>query len=58
MSETTHDEFDPLRALQPDRVQPDDPGDPAVVSRQKERLMSMIDESSRTVSPSMMKATR
>ena len=45
------DEFDPLRALQPDRVRPDDPGDPAIVSRQKERLMSMIDESERTVSP-------
>lgn len=50
MSDTS-DEFDPLRVLQPDHVQPDDPGDPAVVSRQKERLLSMIDESERTVSP-------
>src|SRR4051794_11589019 len=45
------DEFDPLRSLQPDRVRPDDPGDPAVVSRQKERLMSMIDESNQDVTP-------
>jgi uncharacterized glyoxalase superfamily protein PhnB len=45
------DEFDPLRSLQPDRVRPDDPGDPAVVSRQKERLMSMIDETDREVAP-------
>jgi len=46
------DEFDPLRALQPDRVRPDDPGDPAVVSRQKERLMSIIEESDSNASPS------
>lgn len=46
------DEFDPLRALQPDRVQPDEPGDPAVVSRQKEQLMSMIDDSRRADAPS------
>jgi uncharacterized glyoxalase superfamily protein PhnB len=45
------DEFDSLRELRPDRVRPDDPGDPAVVSRQKERLMSIIDESSGEVSP-------
>jgi len=38
------DEFDPLRRLQPDRVRPGDPGDPAVFSRQKEKLMSIIDE--------------
>jgi len=47
-----NDEFDPLRALQPDRVRPDDPGDPAVVSRQKERLMSIIEESDSVASPS------
>ena len=39
------DEFEALRAMQPDRVRPDDPGDPAVMSRQKERLMSLIDDS-------------
>jgi uncharacterized glyoxalase superfamily protein PhnB len=39
-----NDEFDPLRRLQPDRVRPDDPGDPAVFSRQKERLMSTIED--------------
>jgi uncharacterized glyoxalase superfamily protein PhnB len=38
------DEFDPLRRLRPDRVRPDDPGDPAVLSREKERLMSIVDE--------------
>jgi uncharacterized glyoxalase superfamily protein PhnB len=37
------DDFDPLRELRPDRVQPDDPGDPAVLSREKERLMAAID---------------
>ena len=39
------DELDALRAIQPDRVRPDDPGDPAVLSRQKEQLMSVIDQS-------------
>ena len=38
------DEFDSLRRLQPDRVRSDDPGDPAVLSRQKERLMSIIED--------------
>jgi uncharacterized glyoxalase superfamily protein PhnB len=38
------DEFDPLRRLRPDRVRPDDPGDPAVMAREKERLMSIIDQ--------------
>ncbi|MEO5899654.1 MAG: VOC family protein [Ilumatobacteraceae bacterium] len=37
------DDFDPLRALRPDRIEPDDPGDPAVFSRTKESLMSTID---------------
>src|SRR5207248_2437091 len=40
------DEFDPLRRLRPDRVRPDDPGDPAVLSREKERLRSIVDETS------------
>jgi RNA polymerase sigma factor (sigma-70 family) len=30
--------------LRPDRIEPDDPGDPAVFSRAKERFMSTIDE--------------
>jgi uncharacterized glyoxalase superfamily protein PhnB len=30
--------------LRPDRVEPDDPGDPAVFSRTKEHLMSTIDQ--------------
>jgi hypothetical protein len=38
------DEFDPVRRLRPDRVEPDDPADPAVLSRAKERLMSTIDQ--------------
>jgi uncharacterized glyoxalase superfamily protein PhnB len=38
------DSFDPLRQLRPDRVEPDDPADPAVFSRAKEELMSTIDE--------------
>lgn len=39
------DEFDPLRRLRPDRVHPDDPAEPAVFAREKERLMSTIEES-------------
>jgi PhnB protein len=38
------DDFDPLRQLRPDRIELDDPGDPAVFSREKERLMSAIDQ--------------
>ena len=38
------DDFDPLRRLRPDRIQPDDPGDPAVYSRAKEEFMSTIDQ--------------
>jgi uncharacterized glyoxalase superfamily protein PhnB len=38
------DDLDPLRAMRPDLVQPDDPGDPAVFSRTKEHLMSSIDQ--------------
>jgi uncharacterized glyoxalase superfamily protein PhnB len=41
------DELDPLRQLRPDRVRPDDPGDPAVFSREKERLMAMINDTDR-----------
>ena len=38
------DDFDPLRQLRPDRVELDDPGDPAVFSRAKEQFMSTIDK--------------
>jgi PhnB protein len=37
-------DLEPLRRLQPDHVEPDDPADPAVYSRAKEQLMSMIDD--------------
>jgi uncharacterized glyoxalase superfamily protein PhnB len=43
-----NDDFDPLRELRPDRVRPDDPGDPTVLSREKEKFMSSIDQT-RTV---------
>jgi uncharacterized glyoxalase superfamily protein PhnB len=39
------DEFDSLRRLRPDRVHPDDPAEPPVFAREKERLMSTIDAS-------------
>jgi uncharacterized glyoxalase superfamily protein PhnB len=39
-----NDDFDPLRHLRPDRVEPDDPGDPAVFSRAKEQFMAAIDQ--------------
>ncbi|HKA03929.1 MAG TPA: VOC family protein [Acidimicrobiales bacterium] len=38
------DALEPFRQLRPDRVEPDDPGDPAVFSRAKEELMSTIDQ--------------
>jgi uncharacterized glyoxalase superfamily protein PhnB len=38
------DDLDPLRRLRPDRVEPDDPVDPAVFTRAKEQLMSAIDD--------------
>ena len=41
------DDFDPLRELRPDRVQPDDPADPTVFAREKERLMATIDDTPR-----------
>jgi uncharacterized glyoxalase superfamily protein PhnB len=37
------DNFDHLRELRPDRVRPDDPVEPTVFAREKERLMSTID---------------
>jgi len=38
------DDFDPVRRLRPDRIEPDDPADPAVYSRAKEQFMSTIDQ--------------
>jgi PhnB protein len=38
-----NDDFDRLRELRPDRVQADDPAEPTVFAREKERLMSTID---------------
>jgi PhnB protein len=38
------DDVDPFKRLRPDRVEPDDPEDPAVLSRAKERFMSTIDQ--------------
>ena len=38
------DDFDPVRRLRPDRIEPDDPADPAVFSRAKEQFMSTIDQ--------------
>jgi uncharacterized glyoxalase superfamily protein PhnB len=38
------DDFDPLRQMRPDRIEPDDPADPAVFSRAKEQFMSTIDQ--------------
>ncbi len=37
------DDLDDVRELRPDRVQPDDPVEPTVFAREKERLMSTID---------------
>ena len=37
------DDFDRLKALRPDRVEADDPVEPTVFAREKERLMSTID---------------
>ena len=42
------DELEPIRRLRPDRVEPDDPGDPALFSRAKEQFMSTIDETHQT----------
>ena len=38
------DDLDPLRRVRPDRLQPDDPPDPAVLAEERERLMSAIDQ--------------
>jgi PhnB protein len=38
------DEFDELRRLRPDRVEPNDPAIPTVFAREKERLMATIND--------------
>jgi uncharacterized glyoxalase superfamily protein PhnB len=45
------DDFDRLRELRPDRVQPDDPVEPTVFAREKEKLMSTIDATRDDASP-------
>jgi len=40
------DEFDSLREMRPDRVEPDDPPEPTVFAREKERLMTTIGDTS------------
>jgi PhnB protein len=40
----SNDEFDSLRQMRPDRVEPDEPPEPTVFAREKERLMSSIGE--------------
>jgi PhnB protein len=46
------DDFDPFRRLRPDQTtEDDDPGDPAVLARAKERLMSTIDPTIATNDP-------
>jgi PhnB protein len=37
------DDLDPLRRLRPDRLQPDEPYDPWVLTEEKDRLMAMIE---------------
>jgi uncharacterized glyoxalase superfamily protein PhnB len=37
------DDLDPLRRLRPDRLQPDDPLDPAVLTDERKRLMASIE---------------
>ena len=38
------DDFEQLRQLRPDRVHPDDPAEPTVFTREKDRLMATIDD--------------
>jgi uncharacterized glyoxalase superfamily protein PhnB len=45
------DDFDRLRELRPDRVQPDDPAEPTVFAREKEKLMSTIDATREGAAP-------
>lgn len=41
------DDFDPLRQILPDRLEPADPGDPAAYTRAKDQLMSQITQKQR-----------
>lgn len=45
------DDLDRLRRLRPDRLQPDDPMDPEVLTEEKERLMSAIEQPSTAPAP-------
>jgi len=45
-----NDDLDPLRRLRPDRVHPDDPAEPTVFTREKERLMASIGNTNPTPS--------
>lgn len=47
---TVSDDFDALRKLRPDRVHPDDPVEPTVFAREKERLMASIGATEPTTS--------
>jgi uncharacterized glyoxalase superfamily protein PhnB len=47
------DDFDRLRELRPDRVQPDDPAEPTVFAREKEKLMSTIDTTREYAGPAL-----
>jgi PhnB protein len=40
----TNDEFESLRRMRPDRVEPDEPPDPTVFAREKNRLMTSISD--------------
>jgi hypothetical protein len=42
------DDLDPVRGLRPDRLLPDDPIDPGVLTHEKHRLMSTITGSGRS----------
>jgi PhnB protein len=47
------DDFDRLRQLRPDRVQPDEPAEPTVFAREKEKLMSTIDATREDTAPAL-----
>jgi uncharacterized glyoxalase superfamily protein PhnB len=46
-----NNELDPLRALRPDRLLPDEPAEPTVFARQKEALMSTISDTGNQPAP-------
>ena len=49
----SNDEFDPLRQMRPDRVEPDEPPEPTVFAREKERLMSTIGDTTDTAAKNL-----